>query len=341
MDLDLQIVDYGLPRGNFANIVATNQDLIHQNISFLKRYSEEIERKQEGFNQTTKKVPTEITAINLKDWNFEKNRQEDIEEYFFSSPFVYQDSYTHSKFSLDSFNQKELPFTNGCHKVKPQLAIIIDDIAFMTQYQAAINLPFKITPSFFPPYEDAPNTPQIAKMAPFYMVHLPLEALNFRQKGHLNASDSKEVIQQRIQAIKKDFPNLAFLNNHTGSKFTQDEVAMSFLLEVLNQEGVTFVDSRTTAKSVTREYYQKQKVPSLNTCQETPFLERDVFLDNERDVVEITNNIIKAVEIAKFKGYAIAIGHPHEETLNTLRNMSGFLEESGVNLVYVKELIIP
>ena len=72
------------------------------------------------------------------------------------------------------------------------------------------------------------------------MIHLPLEALNFHQNGHhlLLSTDTKETIEGKIKTLKKDFPNLTYVNNHIGSKFTQNERAMKFLLEALNQEGM-------------------------------------------------------------------------------------------------------
>ncbi|MCI7766109.1 divergent polysaccharide deacetylase family protein [Helicobacter sp.] len=233
--------------------------------------------------------------------------------------------------------------TQICQRTKPQLAIIIDDISNYTQYRRLQEIPYKITPSFFPKTIASKNTPQIAATAPFYMVHLPLEALNFYQKEHLwlFSNDSKQIIQDRIQAIKKDFPNLTYINNHTGSKFTQDPNAMQNLLAVLNENKITFVDSKTTPKTKTALYYKNNPTASLNPCQNTPFLERNIFLDNELNISKITQNFIKAIETAKSKGYAIAIGHPHKETILALKNASEYLQKSGVEAVYINELIIP
>ena len=43
-----------------------------------------------------------------------------------------------------------------------------------------------------------------------------------------------------------------------------------------------------------------------------------------------------AVDIAKRKGYAIAIGHPHTNTLKVLINAKSLFRD--VELVYIKEL---
>ncbi|MDE5603306.1 MAG: divergent polysaccharide deacetylase family protein, partial [Helicobacter sp.] len=87
----------------------------------------------------------------------------------------------------------------------------------MEQYHKIMKLPFKVTPSIFPKGDASPDTPNIAKIAPFYMIHLPLEASNFYQKEHhlLLSTDSKETIERKIKSLKEDFPNLTYLNNHT------------------------------------------------------------------------------------------------------------------------------
>jgi uncharacterized protein len=43
--------------------------------------------------------------------------------------------------------------------------------------------------------------------------------------------------------------------------------------------------------------------------------------------------------IAKRKGSAIAIGHPHPETVSVLRNQLDKLDEHGVRLVSLKEML--
>lgn len=232
--------------------------------------------------------------------------------------------------------------TLQCQRTKPQLAIIIDDIGTFAQYQALTKIKYKITPSLFPKSKTNPQTPKIAKIAPFFMVHLPLEALNFYQAEHewLFVGDSQTKIEQRIQAIKQDFPTLTYLNNHTGSKFTQNLDSMKLLLETLAKYKISFLDSKTAPNTKTKAFYATHFQERLNPCQ-GEFLERDVFLDNELNIPKITQNLIQAVKIAKTKGYAIAIGHPHKETLLALKNAEDYLAKSGVELVYINEIIAP
>ncbi len=49
-----------------------------------------------------------------------------------------------------------------------------------------------------------------------------------------------------------------------------------------------------------------------------PFLERDVFLDNDSSVEHVARQLAETEEVARRQGYAIAIGHPHAGTISAL-----------------------
>ncbi|MGP1580740.1 MAG: divergent polysaccharide deacetylase family protein [Wolinella sp.] len=221
---------------------------------------------------------------------------------------------------------------NPAISTKPKLAIIIDDVGFPQQVEEIKRLSLKITPSIFPRASFNKESHKLAREFDFYMVHLPLEAHNFFQKEHewLYTHDTKEHIKERIKALKRDFPNLKYLNNHTGSKFSENTEAMRRLLGALQDEGITYVDSRTTAHS---------KAQKVAKSLQYPILARDVFLDNERSIPYIKNQLAEAIGIAHKKGYAIAIGHPHTETLQALKESADLLQ--SIELVYVKELPLP
>ncbi|HCO90539.1 MAG TPA: divergent polysaccharide deacetylase family protein, partial [Alphaproteobacteria bacterium] len=64
-----------------------------------------------------------------------------------------------------------------------------------------------------------------------------------------------------------------------------------------------------------------------------PTLERDVFIDNELVPDKIRLQLQRAEDIARARGSAILIGHPHKETLDVLRNWIDTLEARGFLLV--------
>lgn len=212
---------------------------------------------------------------------------------------------------------------------KPKLVIIIDDVAFKHHVDAIKSINLKITPSFFPPTKHHPDTPKFARNFKFYMIHLPLEAKNFTSEeiDTLRTSDSYDTISKRIRQIKRDFPNLTYINNHTGSKFTSDFDAMDRLLMVIKQENLRFLDSRTIDTT---------KVEAAAKKNSLQYIVRDVFLDHEDNKKSITKQLQKAVEIAKKQGKAIAIGHPYKNTIDVLKNSSAILK--GVEVVYLKDI---
>lgn len=213
---------------------------------------------------------------------------------------------------------------------KPKLAIIMDDMAYPTQLKSLHELGLKITPSFFPRNSDNPKTPQMAENEEFYMVHLPLEALHFHQSPHryLKVGESIESISEYIAEIKHDFPKLAFINNHTGSKFTASYKDMKNLIRVLQSYDIEFVDSRTTKET---------KAPKVYAQMNKSLLSRQVFLDNTESVFDILKQIKKAILIAKKDGSAIAIAHPHISTFEALKIAKKKLL-GEVELVFIKDI---
>ncbi|HEG2643471.1 TPA: divergent polysaccharide deacetylase family protein [Campylobacter coli] len=210
-----------------------------------------------------------------------------------------------------------------------RLAIIIDDMANISQVRALQALKLKLIPSFFPPDKNHIDTPKLALKFDFYMVHLPLAAMNYTKPelDTLNPSDSEKRIFKKIQQVKKDFKDLKFINNHTGSLFTSDEKAMKKLYKAFEKEELIFVDSKTIASS---------KAPKVAKALGQIYIQRDVFLDNRDDVAYIKNQLIEAVRLAKQKGFAIAIGHPRKNTFKALEQSKDLLK--SVKLVYLSEI---
>lgn len=226
--------------------------------------------------------------------------------------------FTHNYTQIEKFRDKI-----------PKLVIIIDDVASYEHINEIKKINLKLTPSLMPASSDFPNTPKIAKNLEFYMIHLPLEALNYNSNSikTLKTNDSFEEISKEIYKIRKDFPNAKFINNHTGSKFTSNKKAVIKLLNALDKYGFIFIDSKTISNS---------KVEEVLKSKNQKYIFRDVFLDNTQNLKDIENELKKAVQIAKKRGFAIAIGHPKKQTLKVLRNSGDILK--GVEVVYLKDI---
>jgi polysaccharide deacetylase 2 family uncharacterized protein YibQ len=163
------------------------------------------------------------------------------------------------------------------------------------------------------------------------MINLPMESGSAkfnRQRGTLMRSFSQEKIDAAVARLRFLFPDAIAVNNHTGSRFTADEAAMRRLYEALKRYDLIFIDSKTTGAS---------KVRVVAAEYGDTYLARDIFLDNVKERAYIRKQLAKAVRIAKKRGYAVAIGHPHPVTLHTLKASKDILK--GVRVVYVDELI--
>jgi len=80
---------------------------------------------------------------------------------------------------------------------------------------------------------------------------------------------------------------------------------MGMVMKSLKEKGLFFVDSFTSPRSVAYEVAKVQGLPAA--C-------RSVFLDNNKDKSEIQAQFEKAIDVAKRRGSAIAIGHVYLET---------------------------
>ncbi len=114
-----------------------------------------------------------------------------------------------------------------------------------------------------------------------------------------------------------------------GSSFTENREKMQVILQELKKRGLFYVDSRTTMRTVGFEQAKKIGLPTA---------ERTVFLDNSPDPKAICVQIERLLEIAENFGSAIGIGHPYNETLETLEKYQNKLREE-FDVVPVSDLV--
>jgi polysaccharide deacetylase 2 family uncharacterized protein YibQ len=105
---------------------------------------------------------------------------------------------------------------------------------------------------------------------------------------------------------------------------------MQWLMAELHPSGLYFVDSRTSAQTKAFDIAKQYQVPSLK---------RDVFLDDVNEPKAIEYQLNRAIELAKSRGYAVAIGHPYPATLQVLSGVIQKISLHGVTLVPVSHLL--
>ena len=225
-----------------------------------------------------------------------------------------------------------VPFTpNSSVKGRAKLVLIIDDVATFEHASMVKSIGLKITPSIFPATKTHPDTPNIARTFEFYMIHLPMQAKHFDSPeiGTLTVNESFESMHEKIKKIRKDFPRAKYTNNHTGSRFTSDYDAMDKAYRALIEQGFIFVDSKTIAQTAVARAAKKYN---------QPYISRDIFLDDDPSASAVRRELIAAVNLAKKRGYAIAIGHPKKNTIAVIKaSKNNILKD--VEVVYLKDIL--
>ena len=238
--------------------------------------------------------------------------------------------YEEKNIKKDSF--EAVPFTpNASIKGRAKLVIIIDDVATFEHASMIKSLGLKITPSIFPATKTHPDTPNIARTFEFYMIHLPMQAKHFDSPeiGTLTINESFESMHEKIKKIRKDFPRAKYTNNHTGSRFTSDFDAMDKAYRALIEQGFVFVDSKTIAQTAVARAAKKHN---------QPYISRDIFLDDDPSASAVRRELAVAVNLAKKRGYAIAIGHPKKNTIAVIKESKNNLLKD-VDVVYLKDIL--
>ncbi|MBM0636930.1 divergent polysaccharide deacetylase family protein [Campylobacter sp. VicNov18] len=310
------------------DFIDTIQKEKQENLNFLNTYENEVDNFLYKENQSfDNNASVSVLEQRIQDFNlsFEEQNLNPIVEIKQNQDLILQEQNLTNE--QNAILPKNLQIARK--NTLPKLAIIIDDMANASQVKRLKALDLKLNPSFFPPDKNHKNTPKLALKFDFYMVHLPLAAIDYdkAELDTLNPNDSKERIFQKIKQIKKDFKNLKYINNHTGSLFTSNEKAMRNLYEALKTQNIFFVDSKTTSNS---------KASKIAQDLGEVYIQRDVFLDNQDDVAYIKNQLAYAVKLAQKKGFALAIAHPRKNTFKALKQSKDLLK--SVELVYLSEI---
>jgi len=217
----------------------------------------------------------------------------------------------------------------------PIVSLIIDDLGDRGDViEAVVALPPAVALAVLP---QRPHGPRVvregAQAGHEIMLHLPLEARGGEPlgPGGLTAADDRETFIRLLNEHLDALPEARGVNNHMGSHLTRDSEAMGWLMGELRRRGdLFFVDSRTTHETVAYRVAAEYDLPRA---------ERDLFLDNALEAGAIREALHNWVREARLQGSALAIAHPHRETLAVLAEMLPQLLELGVMLVPVRELI--
>ncbi len=217
------------------------------------------------------------------------------------------------------------------------IAIVIDDLGQdLKPARELLALPERITFAVMPGLTYSKKIAELAaEKKRDILLHLPMEPINRNGKRQPTGTLRSDMTPMEfITTINEDIesvPASVGVNNHEGSALTENKEAMKFLMTELQTRNVFFLDSLTNPRSVA---YATAKEFGLRAAK------RDVFLDNEENNPEYIHGQLEELAlIAKKRGKAIGIGHPHPATISELKKWLGEIRKQGIEIVPVSQLV--
>ncbi|HBR68012.1 MAG TPA: divergent polysaccharide deacetylase family protein [Rhodospirillaceae bacterium] len=215
-----------------------------------------------------------------------------------------------------------------------KVVIIIDDMGMGASTKKVISLPGPLTLSYLPYASNLPEQTSLARQSGHeLMLHMPMEPSGGGENpgpGVLTTRMGEAELKAALNKGLDSFSGYGGINNHMGSKLTADPQAMGWVMDVLKQRGLFFIDSKTVGSSAGAAMAAQAGIP---------FASRDVFLDHYEDINSVRASLAKLEGVARAQGVAIAIGHPHQATLQALREWLPTLAAKNITLVKASSVV--
>lgn len=185
------------------------------------------------------------------------------------------------------------------------LVFLFDDAGQnLNQLEKFLALPFPFTVAVLPRLVHSKEAAErIRKSGNELMLHQPMQAINLRVnpgEGAITPNMDEDEIRSVLFTNIYEIGPISGVNNHEGSLITSDAQKMSYVMKFLSEEGLYFLDSRTSADT---------KVPYVAKEMGYSYYQRNVFLDNSGKREDMIMEIKKGLEYANKTGCAIMIGH--------------------------------
>ncbi len=216
---------------------------------------------------------------------------------------------------------------------KPKIVLIFDDVGLdKAAFDEVLEMPGPVTLAFLPYAGDIqPLADRARARGDDLMLHLPMEPTGAADPGPhaLKSNMAASELFDELAWNLNSFSGFVGVNNHMGSRFTQNPQAMKRVLAMLDQKNLFFIDSLTTSKSV---------APAAAASVGAEIFVRDVFLDSDPDPAAIRRQLALAERIAVETGYAIVICHPRRDTLDIVGPWLTTAPLRGFDLAKVSQL---
>lgn len=207
------------------------------------------------------------------------------------------------------------PAPGGGGEAPPRLVIVMDDLGeSKTQARRLLALDYPVTFAVWPHATHAWAVAGLAREGGAELIiHQPMEPEGYPGVNpgegvileDMSADEARAVLAESFRLV----PGATGLNNHMGSRLTQNEAAMRLVAGELAARGLLALDSLTHARS---RFFKAASETGI------PAFKRDIFLDVTADKDKVLTQLKKAEQVALLRGQAVAIGHPLASTLAAL-----------------------
>lgn len=225
----------------------------------------------------------------------------------------------------------------------PKLTIVIDDFGSFDESGVATLLSANVplTCAVLPNTDNTDKHLELLENTHHEIIlHMPMQSHvrlpeDWYGPVYIKNNDSPEAATQKLQACLKTFPKIKGFNIHIGSGVSQNKTLMTAVYNFAKENDLYFLDSRTIETKATEKASRETN---------SVYLGRDVFLeaDKNRSYQGVKFRLEQAINIAKEKGYAIAIGHVGaeggENTANAILDMLPEIKKQGVEIVPLSQI---
>lgn len=216
-----------------------------------------------------------------------------------------------------------------------RLFVVIDDGGLVfEETEQFLHLPMPLTIAVLPHQKQTDWVVDAIRKHPGkeMILHQPMEATGGNNPGPgaiYNDTDPADV-PRILSENHATVPGVVGMNNHMGSRTTENEAVMAAVLRYCRENGLFFLDSKTAYNSV---------VSRVAAREGMHVEERHVFLDIQHDREGIQRAWDSTVAKADEHGYAIAIGHVWSTpTADVLRDSYDDLIKRGFTFHLLSEL---
>ena len=218
---------------------------------------------------------------------------------------------------------------------RPMIAVVIDDVGLdRPRSQRAMALPAPVTIALMAYAGEAHAQAITARRAGHELiVHLPMEPGEEGEDPGPNAllrGLTEAEFERRLDWNLSQFAAYVGINNHMGSKLTSDPAALAPVMAALKRRGLMFLDSRTTSDTQGLAVARAFGVPAV---------ERDVFIDHDPSPIAVRTALVHTEDLAQRNGFAIAIGHPRDVTLDALEEWLPEIKQRGFAVVPLTAIV--